>query len=463
MESNSLGSERTQFKNKKHSVSIIISFQLGNLVWFMVNQGFRMRIYGYNENVLHINSMLFLIAFAIFTIYNMFNDPIIGHLCDRSTRFVKRWGKRFPFILMGAIPFSFMLLFIFTNPFVVSEMIAFVWLLIFMLLFDTFFSLMDVNRWGLFPKKFVSDQDRKRAGFIEAILDTIGIALGFLIPMIILDPAVLGKTGIGYSVQALAISIFSFIFVLLMIPGIREPKEVRERQLRLDQFKHTNIFEDLKIAWKNKHFMGYLILFVCYSITMGGIMGLMATFAEEIIGWGGIMGEAAFIGYLIFVPLTAPIWFRISNKIGARKVLVIGSTILAVSGVPLLFASSGIAGFLLTFIVASLAGMIDGAIESMNSPIFASVVDKTALEKKTREEGLYRGIVVFFQRTSYFVWLFLFEILKIFTGLQLGLRIYMSLFPSVVMAIGAFAFMRLYKISQEELEQNIKELEKLNL
>jgi GPH family glycoside/pentoside/hexuronide:cation symporter len=463
MESNSLGSERTQFKNKKHSVSIIISFQLGNLVWFMVNQGFRMRIYGYNENVLHINSMLFLISFAIFTIYNMFNDPIIGHLCDRSTRFVKRWGKRFPFILMGAIPFSFMLLFIFTNPFVVSEMIAFVWLLIFMLLFDTFFSLMDVNRWGLFPKKFVSDQDRKRAGFIEAILDTIGIALGFLIPMIILDPAVLGKTGIGYSVQALAISIFSFIFVLLMIPGIREPKEVRERQLRLDQFKHTNIFEDLKIAWKNKHFMGYLILFVCYSITMGGIMGLMATFAEEIIGWGGIMGEAAFIGYLIFVPLTAPIWFRISNKIGARKVLVIGSTILAVSGVPLLFASSGIAGFLLTFIVASLAGMIDGAIESMNSPIFASVVDKTALEKKTREEGLYRGIVVFFQRTSYFVWLFLFEILKIFTGLQLGLRIYMSLFPSVVMAIGAFAFMRLYKISQEELEQNIKELEKLNL
>ncbi|MEJ2294295.1 MAG: hypothetical protein P8Y23_05950, partial [Candidatus Lokiarchaeota archaeon] len=70
---------------------------------------------------------------------------------------------------------------------------------------------------------------------------------------------------------------------------------------------------------------------------------------------------------------------------------------------------------------------------------------------------------VFFQRTSYFVGLFLFEILKIFTGHQLGLRIYMSLFPLVVMAIGAFAFMRLYKISQEELEQNIKELEKLNL
>jgi GPH family glycoside/pentoside/hexuronide:cation symporter/oligogalacturonide transporter len=248
-----------------------------------------------------------------------------------------------------------------------------------------------------------------------------------------------------------------------MIPGIRESKEVRERQIRLDQFEHTNMIQDLKIASKNKHFIGYLILFVCYSITMGGIMGLMATYAEVIIGWGGIMGEAAFLGYLIFVPITAPIWFKLSNKIGVRKVLLIGSSILAVSGVPLLFAPSGTAGFILTFIVASLAGMIDGALESMNLPVFSSIVDKTAVESKKREEGLYRGIVVFFQRTSYFIWLFFFEIIRMLAGIQLGLRIYMSLFPLIVMGIGSFAFMRLYKISQEELENNIKELEKLNL
>jgi Na+/melibiose symporter-like transporter len=463
MESNSSDDEPKKVKEKRLSTSIIASFQLGNLVWFMINQGFRMRIYGYNENVLQINSILFLVAFAIFTVYNMFNDPIIGHLCDRSTRFVKRWGKRFPFILMGAIPFSFMLLFIFANPFLAAEIAAFLWLIVFMLLFDTFFSLMDVNRWALFPKKFVTDQDRKRAGFIEAILDTIGIALGFVIPMIILDPAILGKTWIGYAVQALVLCIVSFVFVLLMIPGIRESKEIRERQFRLDQFEYTNIIQDLKITWKNKHFLGYLILFVCYSITMGGVMGLMATYAEEIIGWGGIMGEAAFLGYLIFVPLTAPIWFKISNKIGIRKVLIIGSSILALSGVPLLFAPSGVSGFILTFIVASLAGMIDGAIESMNSPVFASIVDKTTVETKKREEGLYRGIVVFFQRTSYFIWIFFFEIVRILAGLQLGLRIYMSIFPLVVMGIGSFAFLKLYKISQEELENNIKELEKLNL
>ncbi|MBD3197589.1 MAG: MFS transporter [Candidatus Lokiarchaeota archaeon] len=450
-------------KKRRNSIGIIFSFQLGNLVWFMVNQGFRMRILGFNDNVLNLTPLLFVTAFAIFTIYNMFNDPIIGHLCDRSTRFVERWGKRFPFILMGGIPFSVILIFIFINPFVGSLIGSFIWFLVFMILFDTFFSLMDVNRWALFPKKFKGDKERKLAGFIEAILDTIGIALGFLIPMIILDPDVLGKTALGYSVQAIVISVISFILILLMIPGIKEPKEIRARQVKLDQFEYTNILQDLKFASKNRNFLGYLILFVAYSVTMGGIMGLMATYAEKIIGWSGIMGELAFLGYLIFVPVTAPIWFKISNKVGARKVLLIGAAALAVSGIPLLFAPADLPGFILTFVVASMAGAVDGAIESMNSPIFSSIVDKTAVENKKREEGLYRGVVVFFQRTSYFIWIFFWESLKLLTGELLGLRIYMSLFPLVVMTIGAIGFWKLYTISQKELERNVIELEELGL
>lgn len=457
---------------KPHSKKIIISFQLGNLVWFMINQGFRMRVLGYYQEVLELTPLLFTIAFGIFTIYNMFNDPIIGHFSDRSSRFVKRWGKRFPFIMMGAIPLSIMPFFIFTNPFIGSQLLIFVWMVIFMLLFDTFFSLMDVNRWGLFPKKFVKDDERRLAGFIEAILDTLGIALGFLIPMILLDPDIgFGDTILGYSIQGFVISLISFILVILMIPGVKEPKEVRERQMQLERFEYSNIIEDLKLASKNKNFLGYLILFVCYSITMGMIMGLMAWFADDVIGWSGIMGEAAFLGYLIFVPITAPIWFKISHKVGARKVMLIGAFALAFSGIPLLFAPPGLGGFILTFIVASLAGMVDGAIESMNLPIFASIVDKTALENSKREEGLYRGVVVFFQRTSYFIWVFLLFIVQMITGYEhgttdpigiLGLKIYMSVFPLIIMLIGALTFWKLYTISQEELEQNIIDLEKLN-
>ncbi|MFO7796600.1 MAG: MFS transporter [Promethearchaeati archaeon] len=448
-------------KKKRNSIGIIASFQLGNLIWFMINQGFRNRILEFNQDVLNLNPLLFLSAFAIFTVYNMFNDPIIGHLCDRSTRFVERWGKRFPFIMIGAFPFTLMLIFIFTNPFLGYQTAMFVWFLMFIILFDTFFSIMDVNRWGLFPKKFITDEERKLAGFIEAILDTIGIALGFLLPSLILG--IFGKTVFGYSMQAVVLSIISFFLVILMIPGVREPKEVRERQIKLDRFEYTNIIEDLKIASKNRDFLGYLILFVCYSITMGGIMGVMTSFAEDIINVGETLGELAFLGYIIFVPISAPIWYKISNKLGVRKVLLIGAAFLAVSGIPLLFAPSGWTGFIFTFVVASLTGIVDGAVESMNSPVYSSIVDKTALENRKREESFYRGIVVFFQRTSYFVWLFFYYVFTILAGYELGIRIYMSIFPLLVMGLGTIGFWKLYKITQEQLEKNIEELDKLNL
>jgi Na+/melibiose symporter-like transporter len=446
---------------KKNSVKIIASFQLGNLIWFMINQGFRTRIFEFNEDVLKIEPILFLLAFAIFTVYNMFNDPIIGHFCDRSTRFVKRWGKRFPFIMMGVFPFSFMLIFIFTNPLLGYSLGVFIWFLVFMLLFDTFFSLMDINRWGLFPKKFVSDKERKLAGFVEAILDTIGIALGFLIPSLLLE--VFGKTVFGYSIQAVVLSLLSFVFAILMIPGVREPKEIRERQINLDQFEYTNIIEDLKIASKNKNFIGYLVLFVCYSITMGGIMGAMTSYAEQVINIGTTIGELAFLGYIIFVPLTAPIWYKLSNKIGVRKVLLIGAAFLTVSGIPLLFSPEGIPGFIFVFVVSSVAGVVDGAIESMNSPVYSSIVDKTAVESNKREEGFYRGIVVFFQRTSYFIWLVFIFLTQFLFGDVWGLRIFMSIFPLIIMGIGVTVFTKFYTISQEELEGNIAKLEELNI
>ena len=62
----------------------------------------------YYQSFIGLDITLFLIAQLIFMVYNMFNDPFLGYLSDRSKRFTKRWGKRFPFIIMGAIPWVIM-------------------------------------------------------------------------------------------------------------------------------------------------------------------------------------------------------------------------------------------------------------------------------------------------------------------------------------------------------------------
>jgi Na+/melibiose symporter-like transporter len=258
----------------------------------------------------------------------------------------------------------------------------------------------------------------------------------------------------------------------------------------------------MKIALKDKNFVGYVILFTCYSITMGMVMSGIPWFVSDILGLGAL-GELAFLGYVVAVPITAPLWYRLAKKIGIRKVTFIGAIFLAISGLVLLFVPSGMAGFVFTTVVAVMTGLVDGAMESMVMPIFSSIVDQQTLKYRKREEGLYRGVVVFFQRLSFFVGFLLLYIIQVYFGYShieppgwlidlpawipfgkipipkefiqeifvptntpfalLGFRFYISLFPLITMTIGAISFWLLYRITPEKLEENIYELEKLGL
>jgi Na+/melibiose symporter-like transporter len=263
-----------------------------------------------------------------------------------------------------------------------------------------------------------------------------------------------------------------------MIPGVMEPEELKERQIHLDnveaKLKTDNFFTGMKITLRDKHFVGFLTLFTCYSITMGMVMSGIPWFVSDILELSAL-GELAFLPYVIAVPITAPFWYKLGKKIGIRKVTLMGGSLLGISSIMLIFVPPGFIGFVIAGIVAGLTGLVDGAMESMVMPVFSSIVDNHTLKTKKRKEGLYRGVMVFFQRLSFFIGFFLLWIIQMFFGYdhnlgadntfiaKLGFRFYMSLFPLIIMSIGAIAFWKFYRLSKEELEKNIKELEVLNI
>jgi len=403
----------------------------------------------------------------------MVNDPLLGHFCDKSTKFVDKWGKRFPYILMGAIPYSFIIIFLFLSPSAnaVGQFGVFIWLLLFLFLFDGLFSLFDVNRIALFPTKFRDDKERKKGGFYMAIFTTIGILLGVVVPVLIIE--ILGETPIGWFLQAAVIAIIAFFVTLLMIPGVREPPELRNK-LVIKAEKQTEPFIDgLKLTLKDKNFIGYVGLQVMYSATMGIMIAGIPWFVKYILDQSKI-AELILIGYILGVFVTAPIWYKLSFKIGIRNVLLISAIILASMGLPLLFIPSGTIGLIFAFIVIFIAGLVDGGVESMMDPIFASIIDKASLERRKRIEGTYRGISIFFIRLGIFIRTFMLWLITVLFGFDpkidnppesslIGLRLYMSVIPMLLMFIGIVLFVLFYKITQKQLEQNIEKLEELNI
>jgi GPH family glycoside/pentoside/hexuronide:cation symporter len=463
--------ESSEFPIKRYPKRIIASFQLGNLIGLMFSQLYSQQMPVYYLDIIGLAPILYLIANIIFMLFNMFNDPLLGYLSDRSKRFTKRWGKRFPFILMGALPWAFMPIFLFTapNPLIFGQLTVFLWFLIFQCLNDTVFSLYDVNRVALFPDKFRDIKDRKIGGAITTILETLGILLGLFIPILIIGEF---GTSIGYALQAIVVSYVAFFFVLIMLPGVEEDSEMRERRVRLNiEIQTEPFFKGLKSTIKDKNLMGYILLYTCYTTAMGIVMASIPSFVADILRLPKI-GEIILIFYIISVIIAAPFWYKLSYKIGIKKVAIIGAILLGLMGLPIIFVPLGPSGLGIMITILIIAGLVDGAIISMTMPIFSSVIDAAAVRTGRRKEGLYNGTFIFFSRIGIAInsavlvsirWIFGYKKGSTNFFELLGLRLQISVVPMFVILFGIIIFWKFYKISEKQIQENALKLKELQL
>jgi len=459
----------THGTTKRYPKKIITSFQLGNLAGLMMSQMYSQQLTYFYLSVVGLDIALYVVAMLLYMVFNMFNDPLLGYFCDKSSRFTEKWGKRFPFIVIG-IPWVFIVIFLYMPPSVeeIGQFGLFLWLLGFMCIYDAIFSLFDINRVGLFPDKFRHPRDRKWGGAITTVLETIGVMLGVLIPVLAIE--LLGQNE-GWRIQAIIIALIGFVCMLIMIPGIREDNEMKQRRSRLDKEIPDPFFKGLKSSLRDKHFVGYMALFIAYTSTMGLIMASIPFFVQDILQLSKI-GETIVLFYVFAVIISAGIWYKLSFRWGIKKVTLIGAILLACVCLPILFVPTGPEGILLVIIIFTVAGFVDGAIISMTIPLFSTVVDNATVESGQRKEGLYKGIWVFFSRIGLAIRAIIFWIVAISTGYHsgstdpselMGLRIQVSVFPFIIMMIGIILFWRLYKISPELAEANVTKLIELKL
>lgn len=105
----------------------------------------------------------------------------MGILTNRPFKFTKKLGRRFPWILIGGVPYVLSYIFIFTPPAVdpnSGALIIFTYLVISTYLFDTFNS--------IFPDKFRSAKERRVATGIQTPIGILGVAMGTLIPPLLI-------------------------------------------------------------------------------------------------------------------------------------------------------------------------------------------------------------------------------------------------------------------------------------
>jgi len=426
----------------------------------------------YYEVVIGLNVWLIVLALTIFTAYHALNSPIIGFLVDRNTRFTKRWGRRFPWIIIGIIPWTFSVYLIFSVPDIDASANPWPivgWLLLTLFVFGTFSTLVTINVGALRPDKFRMEEERRIFAKYYTPIDILAILLGMLLPALFID-IIPGDKKASYQIMGGVIAIVALLFAFLTLPGNREDKIIIDRYFAPDTEERMNFFEATKKALKLKSF----VVFFIFATTYGVMIAIVVTNMIYIITFVLQVDAFAYVlilgTYLAGTFISIPFWLKFLKKINNnKKVFVIAGLAQCAALIPLTFFQ----GLNDLIIMAFILGFASGGLNTFTSTIiWPSVVDDFVVKTEKSQKGVLFGIWALLLRLVETIDELIFAIVHTITAFEsdpysvsaiFGTRLLQGIIPAAVLLIGILVFWKFFPLTQDVIIKNKAELERLGL
>ena len=434
------------------------SFGMGSFAQWFIMSSFNVWVFAFYFTAVGLPVSWIMLAFIIWTIWNALNDPLLGYISDRTQT---RWGRRKPFIILGSIPIIIIEIILWLPP-TDSHFITFIYLLLMLVLFDTFYTMVTFFD-ALFPELYVSVEDRAEVNTIKQILATIGMLFSFLVPGIFIGDLTSRE---GYLVNGIVSSIILTLSLFIAIKwGVKEREE-----FKLDHKQEFGYFKGLKEAFKLKGFTLYTIMFFLYEYILLVLATTIPLWALHILG----VTDTAMISLLLGVNfivgvLTVIIWMKLDIKLGSRKAFIVAVLVSIIAFIPIFFISSY--NLALIFMIFSGIGM--GGMLYFIYLIVADPIDEDELKTGVRREGTFFGITNFFMRLAMILAIVTVSLVFTSTGWEsytpnpgadiiLGLRALVVIFPVIAM-VAILVCLYFYPYTKErvaEMKSQLAELHK---
>lgn len=472
-----MSEEELDQETNRYTTKTYVSFNMWLIMYTILNQTMGLFFYFYYHTVIGLSPIAIFIATAINTIWGAFNDPFIGYLTDRNFKWTRKWGRRFPWMALGLIPWCFIFIFMFSAPdATVNPLPAFIWLLVMLLFNELFMTFSDVHGNMLRADKFRAELERRKNSGYFGVFSMIAVALGTLVPPLLL----FGEGKEYYTIMAVIISMIALVCVaLFLLDGAREDKIMIDRYYSSDYERATFLKGAVEVL-KQKSFIGFWLSsaghYIAYTI-MTMLVVYITTFVLRSSGAMMIILALFVVGGIISVP----IWLKILEKVNdARKVYLIGSVAFIIALAPLTFFT----GLIDLAIFVFLTGLSFGCVLSIKMPIiFSHVQDDFVVRTGKNQKGILVGTWAVFTLFTAFIDELLLTIVFTITGFKagfatyelleaevgvaamapivMGIRLLFGLIPMIIMALGTLAFWKLYPLTQEKVLENKAKLKEL--
>ncbi|MBD3197640.1 MAG: MFS transporter [Candidatus Lokiarchaeota archaeon] len=453
-------SNKTQPNKPTKKETIFYSF--AGIADTMSYQMFSFYIFNYYLAVKEVPILWLTIGFIIWTIWNAINDPLLGAISDKT---VSKFGRRRPFIIGGLVPLIALIILVWT-PF--GDTISiFIYFLIIINLFDTFYTMYSLNQTSLFPEMFQNLEDRAKANNYVQIFNIIGLLLAAILPTLFVGESLAPGTESGFILGALIMAVITIIFGFLFVKfGIKERVEYSK-----DPIQAPSFLDSVKFTFGNKPFRTYVLTNLAVWYVFGLVPIISPFFLKFIIGVTDATTQSLFLALLFIVSILFMIpWSKVFNKKGPRKAELIALLSLIIVMFPFLIVWE-IIGAILAYVIAGIgfAGIMFG-----RDMMMSTIIDSDELKTGIRREAAYYGVNALIIRLStigvylsiFFVfsnigWEEIIDPSKITGITEIGIRLLMFVIPAIILFFGFLSLFR-FPITKEKYDQQQIELDKLH-
>ena len=310
----------------------------------------------------------------MYAVWNAVNDPLFGFWSDRSR---SKKGRRIPFMRYSAPFLGLTFILVWLVPIGFDQIGIFIWMLVTMALYDTFYTIIFLVYSALLPEITEDENERGSLQTYASLLSLVGMILGFVLPEI-LRPHV-GQTDLfPFYIGMMIIGIVGAILILITTYKFKERPEFTQIDIPL------GLKDSLKYTFKSKSFI-ILVSANFMSIFMQQLLlSHIFYLADYVMQVSSIFLYLCIIIGLIVGTFVANIF---AGKLGVVKanqlLLIIGSIPLM-----LIFFVDGVIIYL--FLIVAGFGLSGPLV--LTNVLFAQVCDEDEIRTGVRREAAFFGV-----------------------------------------------------------------------
>ncbi len=407
-------------------------------------------------DVVHIAPKIAALAIFIGRTWDYINDPLVGHITDRTRT---RWGRRRPFLLFGAIPFGAAFVLLWLRPLFESTAALLAYYVGAYLLFDAAATFVSLSYFALTPELTEDYDERTSLTSFRMFFSIAGGLAAFTIPLMII--------GSLRPENASRVALMAVIFaVVSIIPLWTVFFTTRERPV----FMHADqpkLKDSLKAALKNKPFIFGAVIFLLTWVSMDILQAGLLYFIKYVVQREA---QSDLVMAVIFITaiLTLPFWNWVAHRWNKRVAYIVGIAFWAVVQLGLISLNAGTSLQVLIGL-CFLAGIGVGAAHVIPWSILPDAIEWDEYQTGERHEGIFYSLVTLFQKIASSIAIPLALVILDLThyvpnaaeqpaSALTGIRIMVGPIPALLLVSGIL-FAALYPLSRGEFTRVVRELE----